>query len=71
MYILRQPLDDPAIWMLFDEFSSTPIEGLYREHCYICTDPEFGMPLCYPCNVCWGHAPADDSVCENGHNQNE
>lgn len=65
---------DPAFWMLQDGVTSTPVEGLYRETCYICRDPEFaqmGLPLCYPCKVCKGHVPADDSVCENGHDQEE
>lgn len=57
---------DPAFWMLFDEFVSTPVEGLYRASCYICRDPEFaqmGLPLCYKCSHCGGHVPADDTVC--------
>lgn len=63
--------NDPAYWMLNDEFTSTPVEGIYRDNCYICTDPEFaqmGLPLCYECKVCKGHVPADDTECENGHN---
>lgn len=62
--------DDPAYWMLGSEFTSTPVQGLFRENCYICTDPEFaqmGMPLCYTCPECDGHIPADDVECENGH----
>jgi hypothetical protein len=65
--------DDPAYQLLLDDHTSTPIEGLYRQTCFICRDPEFaqmGLPLCYPCVVCKGHVPADDSVCENGHENN-
>lgn len=66
--------DDPAYWMLFDEHTTTPVPGLYRENCYICRDPEFaqmGLPLCYNCLKCNGHVPADDTRCtdcgyENG-----
>lgn len=48
----------------------------YNERCYICRDPEFalmGLPLCKPCNVvvdgvvCGAHTPADDCVCDEGH----
>ncbi len=63
---------DPAYALLMDDFTTTPIEGIYRETCYICTDPEFaqmGLPLCYPCPVCGGHVAADDTVCDDcGHN---
>lgn len=64
---------DPAYWMLLDEFTTTPVESIYRDNCYICTDPEFaqmGMPLCYECIECSGHVAADDSVCENDHENN-
>lgn len=62
---VTQP-DDPAYTLLQDDFTTTPIEGLYRKSCYICNDPEYaqmGLPLCYPCPKCGGHVPADDSVC--------
>lgn len=62
--------DDPAYWMLHDEFTTTPVKDLFRDSCYICTDPEFaqmGLPLCYACGTCGGHVAADDEECENGH----
>lgn len=59
------PPNDPARWMLHDEFTSTPV--VYRHSCYICRDPEFaqmGLPLCRVCQRCPdGHVPADDIVC--------
>lgn len=64
--------DDPAFWMLNDDFHSTPTA--YSPTCYICRDPEFaqmGMPLCYPCYKCGAHVPADDCVCDNGHDQQD
>ena len=65
---------DPAFALLQDSFTTTPIEGLYRESCYICTDPEFaqmGLPLCYACPICGGHVAADDTVCDDcGHDCN-
>lgn len=70
---MAEPLkpSDPCYWMLEDpNIYSTPVPGLYRETCYICTDPEFamlGMSLCYACGECGGHVPADDVECENGH----
>lgn len=64
---------DPAYWMLLDDFTTTPEPGVYREHCYICRDPEFaqmGLPLCRKCPECarnlkgtTGHIAADDNVC--------
>ncbi len=63
---------DPASWMLYDDFTSTPV--VYRESCYICEDPEFaqmGLPLCRPCPQCIGretgagHIAADDVVCDD------
>jgi hypothetical protein len=63
--------DDPAYWMLQDEFTSTPV--VHRRGCYICEDPEFaqmGLPLCRPCPQCRkttetdGHIAADDSKCD-------
>jgi len=65
---------DAAYWMLLDDFTSTPVEGVYRESCYICRDPEFaqmGLPLCRPCPDCQregrgqGHIAADDTVCSD------
>jgi hypothetical protein len=59
------PADDPARWMLYDGFTTTPT--VYRSDCYICRDPEFaqmGLPLCHKCPSCAdGHIPADDVVC--------
>ena len=63
---------DPAYWMLSDGHETNPDPDIYNENCYICTDPEFaqmGLPLCYKCMICGGHVPADDTVCDNGHNQ--
>ena len=59
---------DPANWMLKDGHTSSTT--VYNRSCYICRDPEFaqmGLPLCYPCPVCKAHTPADDVVCDNGH----
>lgn len=58
------PPGDPAEWMLYDEYTSTPVT--YNENCYICNDPEFaqmGLPLCRKCLNCGGHVPADDDIC--------
>jgi hypothetical protein len=53
---------------------------VYNDRCYICNDPEFalmGLPLCYPCKVlvngveCGAHTPADDVVCDEGHESEE
>lgn len=61
------PADDPARWMLYDDYTSTPT--VYRAYCYICRDPEFaqmGLPLCYKCPECEdGHIPADDAMCSD------
>jgi hypothetical protein len=68
----RMKNDDPAYWMLKDDFNSTP--SAYNLKCYICRDPEYaqmGLPLCYPCYKCGAHVPADDCICDNGHNQLE
>jgi hypothetical protein len=63
--------DDPAYWMLLDDFTSTPI--VHLDGCYICEDPEFaqmGLPLCRKCSQCVkagrgsGHIAADDTVCD-------
>jgi hypothetical protein len=56
---------DPAYWMLFDGFTTTP--AVHRKGCYICEDPEFarmGLPLCRKCPECGGHIAADDYVCD-------
>ncbi len=61
--------DDPAYWMLqqgLKDPSKRTITNVYDPDCYICRDPEFammGLPLCYPCDKCDGHTPADHSVC--------
>jgi hypothetical protein len=66
------PENDPARWMLEDDFTTTPT--VHDPSCYICRDPEFaqmGLPLCRPCPYCSmkqdgkhaGHVPADDTVC--------
>lgn len=59
--------DDPAYWMLEDDFTSTPV--IHREGCYICEDPEFaqmGLPLCRTCPECEeGHIAADDTICDD------
>ncbi len=64
---------DPAYCLLLDDFTSTPVPGVYREGCYICRDPEFaamGLPLCRKCPECarngsTGHIAADDNVCDD------
>ena|ERR1035437_329298 len=67
--------DDPAYWMLEEGLSGKreiKVSEVYNEHCYICNDSEFalmGLPLCYSCYKCGGHVPADDCVCDNGHDQ--
>ena len=64
--------NDPAYWMLSDGFQSKPNPSIFDQACYICNDPEFalmGLPLCYPCLICGAHVPADDCVCNNGHDQ--
>jgi hypothetical protein len=66
---VTQP-DDPAYTALLmnPNVPTTPSNGVYNDKCYICLDPEFakmGLPLCYPCAVCGGHVPADDTVCES------
>lgn len=53
---------------------------VHNDNCYICNDHEFalmGLPLCYPCPVlvdgveCGAHTPADDTVCDEGHDTYE
>lgn len=59
------PLDH-AYDLLLDDFTTT--SAVYDPDCYICADPEFaqmGLPLCYECDNCNGHVPADDSICTN------
>lgn len=68
---MSQPMkpDDPAYWMLeqgLNDPSKRSKTTVYNKNCYICRDEEFalmGLPLCYPCNKCQGHVPADDSRC--------
>lgn len=65
--------DDPAYWLLergVKDPSKRSVSTVYNNGCYICRDPEFalmGLPLCYPCVVCGEHVPADDCICDNGH----
>lgn len=69
--------DDPAYWLLEEGLSGkreVKVSPVYNSYCYICNDPEFalmGLPLCYPCNQCGAHVPADDGVCDNGHDQED
>lgn len=61
---VTQP-EDPAYALLLDDFTSTD-HGVFNDKCYICLDPEFkqmGLPLCYKCEACGGHVPADDTIC--------
>lgn len=64
---------DPAYWLLergIADPSQRSTTTVFKPGCYICEDPEFalmGLPLCYPCKECGGHVPADDAICENGH----
>lgn len=58
--------DDPAYWMLLDEFTTTT--DVFRAGCYICEDAEFaqmGLPLCRRCGACSGHIAADDDICDD------
>lgn len=63
--------DDPCYWMLTSPHIKRQEKPIHRDGCYICEDPEFqmmGLPLCYCCEKCKGHVPADDSVCDDcGH----
>ncbi len=65
---VTQPTDR-AYFLLLDGHTSTPDLSIFREHCYICRDPEFaqmGLPLCKPCEDCKvGHVPADDVICDD------
>ena len=67
--------NDPAYWLLEEGLSGKreiKKSTVYNENCYICNDSEFalmGLPLCYPCYLCGAHVPADNSVCDNGHDQ--
>lgn len=73
---MSQPLlpDDPCYWMLEQgrkDPSKRSKPEVYQEGCFICEDEEFalmGLPLCYACESCGGHVPADDTVCTDcGH----
>lgn len=60
--------DDPAYWMLLDDFTTTPDPLIQRADCYICCDEEYalmGLPLCYACPACGGHIAADDCTCDD------
>ena len=61
--------------MLFNDSHTTkPVKGIYNANCYICRDPDFarmGLPLCKPCLLCGAHVPADDDLCDNGHDNHE
>lgn len=69
--------DDPAYWMLREGWKDPEkaiqrkLASAYSPGCYICEDPEFalmGLPLCWHCEKCGGHVPADDIVCTDcGH----
>lgn len=70
--------NDPAITLLLEgrrdpSKRSTPV--IHQKGCYICEDPDFalmGLPLCYRCDTCGGHVPADDEVCTDcGANQRD
>jgi len=64
--------NDPARILLLDGVASIPDPEIYNPNCYICRDSEFarmGLPLCYKCYLCGAHVPADDTVCDNGHDQ--
>jgi hypothetical protein len=69
--------DDPVYWLLEEGLSGkrkVKVPEVYNPSCYICIDPEFalmGLPLCYPCYKCGAHVPADDCVCDNGHDQED
>lgn len=68
--IMKMKPNDPAYWMLFDEFETKLVT--HNKNCYICNDNEYarmGLPLCYECIICGAHVPADDIVCDNGHQQ--
>ena len=57
-----------------DSHTTTPVPGIYNADCYICRDPDFaqmGLPLCKPCLQCGAHVPADDDLCDNGHDNHE
>lgn len=66
---------DPAYWLLQEGLSGkrkVRAPTVYNNDCYICQDSEFalmGLPLCYPCYLCKSHVPADDTICDNGHDQ--
>lgn len=70
-------ISDPAYCLLVDGLSGkrkVRVPEVYNSSCYICNDPEFalmGLPLCYPCYKCGAHVPADDSICDNGHCQED
>jgi hypothetical protein len=69
MSVIQGP--DPAIQLLIS-LGTPSVPTVHNENCYICNDPEFaaaGLPLCYPCKLCGEHVPADDCVCDNGHDQ--
>jgi hypothetical protein len=47
---------------------------VYNDSCYICRDQDFammGLPLCTACPICGAHVPADDIICDNGHDGQE
>jgi hypothetical protein len=64
---------DPAYWMLEEGLkdpSKRSVPTVHNKDCYICNDIEYmlmGLPLCYDCPICGAHVPADDTVCDNGH----
>jgi hypothetical protein len=61
---------DPAQVLLRNPSIQSVQRGPKNPTCYICNDPEFaqmGLPLCTACPECGAHVPADDCVCDNGH----
>jgi hypothetical protein len=64
---------DPAYFLLEQgrkDPSKRSTTTVFNPKCYICKDPEFalmGVSLCFPCGTCGAHVPADDSTCDNGH----
>ena len=62
---------DPA-WHLMTDGQKT-VPEVYSKRCTICNCSDYaqmGMSLCYPCQRCRGHVPADDTICDDcGYDQ--